>query len=486
MKKAIAFCLAVLVAGPFGLEAQNKLVKRLKQSSIIDNKSKQNSSQTAPTATNSRPGRSVNYYWDDQSSQWVYSDSSFYAYTLSGDLSSEILRNGIPNARYLTTYDAQGHITQQVSQFWDGFLNTWQNISRSTYQFNNQGYMTQNLFENYNTTTNQWEMQFGSKNVLTYDVSNRITDNIYQSWNSTTNNWKNDYRETAFTYDANNNVLTLESKIPNGANWDNDYKYALVYALNNQPVQLTMQTWNGTMYENDARWINLIFQNWCGWYCDNIAIQSGTIQYWGNPQTNQWNNTERLSSVYDAFGGYVETWQNYTGSVWENSWRYTQSYDNSSNYTGYKSESWNTVNSTWETQYENKQLHTYDFSMNIGQTIWQYWDSFTMSLESTHKKVYGNFTYVGLNESLIDQSSIRVFPNPCSGDCVIEIREDLIQEGDVTKEFVIYDTQGKPVHKELVTSSKSSFTTGNFPKGIYFYQINTQGKILKSGKLIVE
>lgn len=61
MKKAIVLCFAVLFAGPSGLEAQNKLVKMLKQSGSVDSKTKQNSVQASPTGTNGRPVRSVNY-----------------------------------------------------------------------------------------------------------------------------------------------------------------------------------------------------------------------------------------------------------------------------------------------------------------------------------------------------------------------------------------------------------------------------------------
>ncbi|MBL7901962.1 MAG: T9SS type A sorting domain-containing protein [Bacteroidia bacterium] len=484
MKNAILFCFVLVLVGAADFKAQSKLVKILKSKSGAHQKTQQNATQAVLTSTNSRPGRSVNYYWDDQSSQWVYSDSSFYAYTLSGNLTSETSRNGTPNSRNIITYDAQGRVTQEVFQSWDGFLNNWQNNARSTNQFNNQGYMTQNIYESFNTVTNQWEIQYGIKNILTYDASNRITDNIYQNYNTTNNAWENGYRETAFTFDANNNILSLESKVPNGANWDNDCKYTFVYSLNNAPVQLTMQLWNGTSYDNGSRWINLVFHNWCGWYCDNVAIQSGTVQTWGTPQSNQWNNSERINAVYDPLGGYIETWESFTGATWENATRYSRSFNSNLNYTGSKNESWNTINNAWETDFQEKLIYSYDASFNIVQIIWQLWDNTNSVLVNQQKKVYANFTYVGINENYIQTGSLSIFPNPCSGECRIENAEGVL-DSSTDYQFKIFDAQGKLVHSEPLSGSSLKFSTNGITPGIYFYHLlNTTGQI-KTGKLIV-
>lgn len=484
MKKGLLFCIVLLLTGFLDLSAQTKLVKILKSKSGAHQKTQQNATQAVLTSTNSRPGRSVNYSWDDQASQWNYTDTSFYTYNLAGDPLSELSRNGLPNSRRLSNYDAQGRLTQELFQFWNNINNQWVNNNRSNYVYNNQGYMTEQTHEFYNITTNLWELHSGQKNILSYDASNRITNNIFQSYNSTTNLWENDFRETAFTYDANNNILSLESKLPNGVNWDNHFKYIFVYSINNEPVQLTGQFWNGNAYDNDTRWINLVFHDWCGWYCDNIAIQSGTLQVWDTPVNNQWNNSERLSSSYDAFGGYVETWEGYNGNSWENTSKYSEFVDNKFNYTGDRYEDWDNVNNVWEIMNETKYIHTYDGADNIAQTIFQYWDFTNMTLMNQQKKVYANFTYVGMNENHIQTGSLNIFPNPCSGECSIDNAVGVLDR-NADYQFKIFDAQGKLVHSEPLSGSSLKFSTNGITPGIYFYHLlNTTGQI-KSGKLIV-
>ncbi len=484
MKKVILFCFVLMFAGLAELKAQSKLVKTLRSKGGAHQKSQQGATQAVVTSTNSRPGRSVNYFWDDQASQWNYTDTSFYTYNLAGDLLSELSRNGVPNSRRLSTYDAQGRLTQELFQFWDNLTSLWINNNRSSYVYNNQGFMTEITFESYNTTTNLWELQSGQKNLLTYDASNRITDNIYQSYNTVTSLWENVYRETAFVYDANNNILSLESKFPNGANWDNDYKYALVYSINNKPVQLTGQIWNGNAYDNDIRWINLVFHDWCGWYCNTTAIQSGTIQVWDTPVNNQWNNSERVSAIYDAFGGIVETWEAYTGTNWENSSRYSEFVDNKYNYTGDRYESWDNINNAWEIMNETKFIHTYDGANNIAQTILQYWDFPNSALINGEKRVYSNFTFVGIQENQAQTTTLSIFPNPCSGECRIESNEGVLDSSS-DYQFKIFDAQGKLLHSAFMSGSNLRFTTSGIAPGIYFFHLSNTSGNLRTGKLIV-
>jgi YD repeat-containing protein len=436
------------------------------------------------TSTVSKPGKSKNYYWDSGALSWQYNDTSLYVYNGSGALTSETRRNGIPYTRTLNTYDAQGRLTEQLYQNWL-FSNTWVNSNRTVYIYNNQGYQIENRYDNWNTTTNAWEILYGNRNVLTYNVNNRITDNIYQNWNSTSNVWENNYRETAILYDGNGNLTQYDGKVFNGTTWDDDSRFKLTYSLNNQPVEAIYQTWSGSAYVNAERYTNLTWKNWCGFYCNESAISSMTMQAWGSIIPNQWNTEARMSTTYDAFGGSVELYQDYLLAVWVNNSRYTLSFDSHLNSTGNKSESWNVSSSSWDIDGEEKIIHTYDASFNITQSIWQYWDNNTNALQNNERRDYFNFQVF---TSLPEQERLSndfLYPNPCKSTGELSFKGIDFQP-EAQNELIIFNVQGKAVFVKEFTGNTSSLISSDLSNGLYYYTLKNNHTILAKGKLFIE
>jgi hypothetical protein len=445
-------------------------------------KTKQAISQAAKVATVVHPGKSANYSWDNMSSQWVFNDTSVYAYNPQSWLISETRRLNTPISRVVNTYDTKARIIEELNQNYNSVSNLWENSSRSVFVYDANDNLTELRYETYTT---QWDILFGDKNQYTYDMQGRMTENVYSSWDSNTNQWEINGRETAFVYNGNN-LTQYDSQIWNGSSYDNDSRTVLVYtAPSSIPVEAEFKIWSGSNFESDFRYINLTFQNWCGMFCDETTLKSGTVQVWGNPVANQWNTEARINTTYDVFGGFEEITENYVNSAWVNDYRYSEFFDTKYNYTGSKGETWDTVNVAWETDYEEKEIHTYNPSNQITQTIWQYWDWMNSQLENSMKKEYFDFqTFTAVNE-LKNDIRLSIYPNPCMGECFIEYTNaGNMEASDLTLRLM--DVHGKEVYSTPLKESRIKIETNTLPSGVYFYQLNSASQSLKTGKLIVE
>ncbi|HQQ94749.1 MAG TPA: T9SS type A sorting domain-containing protein [Bacteroidia bacterium] len=440
----------------------------------------------ARTSVISKPGKSRNYYWDSGANLWQYADTSWYTYTGTGDLSSETRRDSGPLSRELNTYDAQGRLVESRFQVWNSGSSAWENNNRTVYVYNAQGYQSEFRYESYNTSTSQWDIQFGQKNLLTYNASNRITDNIYLSWNSTSQIWENMYRETAIQYDGNGNLTQYDGQMPNGNLWDNDSRFKLIYALNNQPTEATLQTWTGSAFVNSERYQNLSFHNWCGYYCNDNALSTVTLQTWASVNPNQWGTDARINVTYDAFGGSIEIDQDYNGSGWDNNSRYTNAFDSHSNNKGYTAEGWNTSTFVYDTVDASKIIYTYDANFNITQTIWQYWDTGGNTLVNSEKRDYFNFTsIVGLSESGQSGSEMQFFPNPCKSSCTL-IVPGYAGSSDENSLLNIYNLSGMLLYSSEIKSGSVQVEAGDLEPGLYFFTVQQGQSLMGRGKFIKE
>jgi hypothetical protein len=88
----------------------------------------------------------------------------------------------------------------------------------------------------------------------------------------------------------------------------------------------------------------------------------------------------------------------------------------------------------------------------------------------------------GINELSLN-NNISIFPNPFSTETTISINgQPQMNNG----EFIMYDVFGRVVKKFKPQTLNFKFERGNLSSGIYFYKVSADGKILGTGKVIVE
>jgi hypothetical protein len=84
----------------------------------------------------------------------------------------------------------------------------------------------------------------------------------------------------------------------------------------------------------------------------------------------------------------------------------------------------------------------------------------------------------------INETSIKIFPNPSSGQLVFQI---VPPDNRIEYELVIVDNKAREIRREKVNSwdSKYEFDFSDFGSGPYFYSLCSKNKTYKSGKFIL-
>lgn len=92
----------------------------------------------------------------------------------------------------------------------------------------------------------------------------------------------------------------------------------------------------------------------------------------------------------------------------------------------------------------------------------------------------GTCASVGLNNLMIQKTSVNFYPTPISSSVSIIINEGLDFIGS---EMTIYNTLGELILTKILDKKLTTVET-NFPNGIYFYKVTSKNNIALSGKLI--
>lgn len=429
----------------------------------------------AKTSSISKPMRSANYAWNVNLSQWLYTDSSEYAYTPVGWLSSELKKTSAPTTRSTYTYDNQNRLTNKLTETWNAITSQWMNTSREIFLYNPQGDLILESYETFNGVI--WVVQAAGQYIYAYDANNHLVDYISQIWNSSTQVW-NDFRhQYGFAYDANGNCTQYEEQAMIGSNWVNMDRYQYSY-VNNEPVDVLTQHWNGNSYVNDERMVNITWHAWDDIFSSQTAVSSCTIQNW---VSNSWLPWDRVTVTYDNYGGSVEIDQSYNGSTWDNTYRIKVNYDNQYNYTGNSLELWNAP--VWDLYSEDKIINTYDTDFNLSQQIWQSWDDFASQMVNLEKRVYvGHQVFAGLGEQE-GGTLIRVYPNPCNDYLEIRPEQSSLLSAEAI-ELQVYDVNGQLVRQKTMGLGDTRLSMDGLNPGLYLYTIQVGHTRVTGGKLV--
>ncbi|CAN5286155.1 hypothetical protein BH09BAC1_BH09BAC1_07240 [soil metagenome] len=297
---------------------------------------------------------------------WLSTDSTAYHYsqgevdTLVGQFAYNSLNAAWDKyTQNITTYDAQGNETQNLTLVWDGtvFLNyrkldftydaqnllstdtrhnwdgaNWEPYLRTTYTYNAQGQTLTRLtelyasgvgwansersqyaytngqlevFENQLWSSGIWQKQL--RIVYTYDANGNTIKKLGQNWVAPA--YQNNYMYL-YTFDANNNILT-DAYIDwvSGA-WDSISRRLYSYNTNNQNDTVFNQRWDDgsstprwlteerdiTLYNGQGLPDTLKHQEYIGLaYIDDVFVTK--LEYDANGNKIRATTTERSGSV---------------------------------------------------------------------------------------------------------------------------------------------------------------------------------------------
>lgn len=94
------------------------------------------------------------------------------------------------------------------------------------------------------------------------------------------------------------------------------------------------------------------------------------------------------------------------------------------------------------------------------------------------KKIGGTATSVN---NLNNNFALNVFPNPSNHYVTFEIED----QTNSTKHLHIYNSIGKKIKEGIFENNTFIFNGGKHPTGIYFFQIKSENRLLKTGKIII-
>lgn len=212
-----------------------------------------------------------------------------------------------------------------------------------------------------------------------YNTNSYETSRVGFKWNTFTSVWDTTNRETR-AYDANNNILTLNTELyysPNGFRGNLLRHYT--YDANNNMTEYIAETWvvANVAYDTFSRQTNHYNANqeMDTTYFDNF-----------NRTTRMWEPSSRAYYVFT--NGYISEniHQFWVNGQWENRYLTLTNIDNATNMIANEYKNWDVNNSVWVNTTKDS---TYDIGSNprVNETIFYTWNTNTNIYDTTSRVV---------------------------------------------------------------------------------------------------
>ena len=195
-------------------------------------------------------------------------------------------------------YDTEGIITNVFYYTWDSDIDTWLNLRKESYFYNN-GKVTQKLKETWNDLNSSWDNM--EKHTYTYDENGYLSEEILEQWDFI-DSWHN---STFFLYTYN--LTNLSQKITQYWNsgtsiWENNRLDLNTYDTNGNKIKDVAQDWDS----GTSTWINS-YQNI--YYYENNVFAGYTHQRW---EFDAWINYSQRIYILNSEGDRIQ----YDRQVW--------------------------------------------------------------------------------------------------------------------------------------------------------------------------
>lgn len=406
-------------------------------------------------ATASVPLNSDNYSPNSPTGSWVLDSRSKYLYNAQGRKVSEIKRDATTNQpiqKDSAGYDMHGNETFYANYYW--MNNAWDmsNGYKSNFTYNPNGTPSEEISQQYSNGvwTNTW------RDVSTYNAAGKLVEEITYEWLNGA--WVPEEKYT-LTYNAAGLLQNEQESVWVNNAWEPDYRVTYNYqGAATAPFEVIEQEYTNGVWVNEERMTNITWRNFNNW--ETLAY---TEQGWVN---NAWENEEQTTTVYDAFGGYVETDKVWMNNAWVNGWRYSESYDSRKNWTGYKSEEW--LNNAWTVNSETQYQHTYNATDDITETIIRYWDSQNNTMRNAERRVFSNFLRISGTSAERPELVASLYPNPTTDYLNIELKEQ------APATATLHDLTGRLVRSEMLPAGQTRVDVSALKAGIYLLQVQNK------------
>ncbi|MBA6151464.1 T9SS type A sorting domain-containing protein [Gelidibacter maritimus] len=338
------------------------------------------------------------YEWDESSSDWEHEMTNKFTYDNEGDKETNSLFLEMPGSinqiQVNKQYNANNDITLQLLQFWDVSTMSWQNTSRTEYEYDGANKLVAETTQMFNSVN----MTFvnNGKKIYTYSGVN-VASETSQFWNTATNTWTNGSRDL-YEYSGNDQTLHTEQEWNIATSqWVNEEQTETTYESVGKPSQIIIKEWN-----------------------------SGT---------STWDLDERVRYTYTGELMTEANGDDYVGGAWVPDHRTQVTYQNGLPTVALYQE----MNlGVWENQ--DRTLNTFDANGNATVSIYELWDTDTMAWlpEGKIESDYSATNPFVLSSESFDIEDFKIYPNPASE--VIHI-----SSFQPIEKMELYDVLGKKV-----------------------------------------
>jgi Secretion system C-terminal sorting domain len=488
---------------------KHRITKEIPNKTPVKNNNKflKNTSDTVPTIEKES-------YWDNFAQTWnpvgslkhVYANGLLVAdYELSYSHSDT-------SGRTLYSYDAENKLTQKLKQdwlapgvysnvqrenfsyyntylgqivtleYWDLGLNDWQYIYRYRTEYNDKGFETKNVRENWEN--GNWKINYGYSRAITYlnPNSSKILETVDSSYFAQTNKFEINNKFSR-TYNAD---MQIETENYYSVNQLTDtLKLSGVDSVFYQNKELNLfvsYTVNNNSFVKDYKVDSIIWFNYDPSleYFENKYLQAIESSWNGNA----WEKSLRAKINYpDNYGSSIVTTERFMNE-WLKAYRYNDLYDSRLNKIEESSESFDLSSNSWTYNYGSRVNPTYDAANNLSELIFSGVNPNLNVWENEAKVEYLNYivitTGIHSNKNTLQTT---LYPNPTNNGNVsinvsIESKSELrIKIMDLKGSIIYIDKKdlGKGINTIELTGLK---------QGLYLMELSTDDGLAKT-KLIV-
>lgn len=229
--------------------------------------------------------------------------------------------------------EASNGLQMQLVETWVN--GSWQNSQKGTFTTNDDGYISNVLFEMWNTGTSSWDIN----RQVTYTSGENTQISTSQNWNGV--NWINSSK-TTWHYDADTQQAEYAiSQLWSDGAWANNSRITNTYNEDGDLTHVLTELWNAG--SND--WYVYMQQNYILNDIGQAYIITSQIY---NPVSATWADNSRVTNSYTE-GALIYSLYEIAPPGWINSSDITRSYDVQGRVQLVLGNIWNTATNSWAT-----------------------------------------------------------------------------------------------------------------------------------------
>lgn len=380
----------------------------------------------------------------------LYIERLTHAYDINGNLTSLLIADKIGDQwidswRESYSYNSNNKLALKLAQRKNG--DQWQDVSRVSYSYDSNGNLTLRT-EEVQDSPDQWRISL--RITYRYDPNGNLIWEFDEYWSGSE---LEKGHPITYSYDSTGVLISKLFESWDGSQWVNSHQITNTYDAQKKLIMELWKIWNDGQWENFARRAHTYNSS------GNISLMLAEIL-----EDSEWKNFERQVYTYNNGGKLtLMLFERWAENQWENVNRETYAYDSNDNLTSALFEIWE--NNLW-----TRKDNGLTFNDALGNTF----DLYCSEVNIVYKTVTDVLEEI---KPISEFSLSQNFPNPFNPTTIIEF--SLPSNGFVS--LKVFDILGKEVasllSKNLSLGNYSiEFAGLNLNSGIYFYQLNFNGR----------